>query len=346
MAEPVGPPDNRGPDHIWSFRGYRLSPSEFNTAMVHFYRAEVTRSNTWRTRLDATTNWAVVATGAALSFTFSEPTHSHIMIPINTLLICLFLYIEARRYRYYELWAYRVRTMETDFFAAMLAPPFTPSETWATRLVDNLLHPTFTITFWEAFGRRFRRNYQFIFVLLAVTWITKITIHPTPAESMQDFLEHAALGPISGEMVLLVGFLVNVTIFAMGWLSAGLQESHGEILRKSELHSPLELFRSASDVISSASLLPGRNEQLVHIITGKVQAETIAQRIMSTLGRGVTAIEGRGVYTGESREILLVAIHPSQVIPLKKLVRDIDPKAFVIIHQAEQIIGTGFRSPS
>src|SRR5262245_37214895 len=36
----------------------KLQPAEFNTALVHFYRGEVQRSNVWRTRLDTTTNWA------------------------------------------------------------------------------------------------------------------------------------------------------------------------------------------------------------------------------------------------------------------------------------------------
>ncbi|MDQ3753521.1 MAG: DUF2270 domain-containing protein, partial [Acidobacteriota bacterium] len=40
--------------------GRKLSPSEFNAAMIHFYRGEVQRSNTWRNRLDTTTNWAVL----------------------------------------------------------------------------------------------------------------------------------------------------------------------------------------------------------------------------------------------------------------------------------------------
>ena len=38
----------------------KLLPAEFNMAMVHFYRGEVQRSNVWRTRLDTTTNWAVI----------------------------------------------------------------------------------------------------------------------------------------------------------------------------------------------------------------------------------------------------------------------------------------------
>ncbi len=48
----------------------KLAPAEFNTALVHFYRGEVQRSNVWRSRLDATTNWAVITAGATLSFTF------------------------------------------------------------------------------------------------------------------------------------------------------------------------------------------------------------------------------------------------------------------------------------
>ncbi len=344
MAEPVGPPDGRGPDQIWSFRGYSLSPGEFNSAMIHFYRGEITRSNVWRMRLDATTNWAVVSTGAALSFAFSEPSHSHIMIPISTLLITLFLGIEARRYRYYELWSYRVRLMETDFFAAMLAPPFHPGEMWATRLVDNLLHPTFTITFWEAFGRRFRRNYSFIFLLLIGAWIIKLMIHPVPVTGWDVFLRRAALGGIPGPVIIASGLLFNFGIFAIGWLTQGLQESKGEVLRGEGATSPLDLLHSASDAISGRAAWSRGREQLAHIITTK--PEPISERILTTMSRGVTCVQGKGMYTGEERSVLLVAIHPEQSLQLKKMVREIDPAAFVIIHHAEEVIGAGFHAPS
>src|SRR5262244_3684528 len=65
----------------------RMSPSEFNTAMIHFYRGEVQRSNTWRNRLDTTTNWAVLTAGATLSFVFSSSSNPHFVIPINSLLV-------------------------------------------------------------------------------------------------------------------------------------------------------------------------------------------------------------------------------------------------------------------
>ena len=58
------------PEPVWTYRGYQLKASEFTTAMVHFFRAEVTRANVWRQRLDTTTNWAVVTTGAVISFAF------------------------------------------------------------------------------------------------------------------------------------------------------------------------------------------------------------------------------------------------------------------------------------
>src|SRR4028118_783619 len=75
-----------------------LTPSAFNTALVHLYRGEVSRANTWRARLDGTTNWAVLTTGATLSFAFSSRDNTHVMILLNSLLIGFFLFIEARRY--------------------------------------------------------------------------------------------------------------------------------------------------------------------------------------------------------------------------------------------------------
>ena len=116
------PPPQESEEPVWTYRGYKLKTSEFVTAMVHLFRAEIQRANVWRQRLDTTTNWAVVSTGATLSIGFSQPNIHHSIIILNTLLVMWFLFIEARRYRYYELWSYRVRLMETDFFAAMLVP--------------------------------------------------------------------------------------------------------------------------------------------------------------------------------------------------------------------------------
>ncbi|MGB7068326.1 MAG: DUF2270 domain-containing protein [Pyrinomonadaceae bacterium] len=223
----------------------KLSPSEFNTAMVHFYRGEVQRSNIWRNRLDATTNWAVITAGATLSFVFSSPDNPHFAIPINTILVSIFLFMEARRYRYYEVWANRVRVLETGYFAPMLSQrSIPPDKEWAEHISADLISPHFTISLWEALGRRLRANYLWIFILLAVSWTLKIYIHPSPIPSTsmaerQRFWEvlfqRAQVGLAPGWLVILLGAIVNVLIFFVSFGTLKLQDASSEVL-------PLESF--------------------------------------------------------------------------------------------------------
>jgi uncharacterized membrane protein len=190
-----------------------LTPTEFNTAIVHLYRGEVGRANTWRMRLDGTTNWAVLTTGATLSFAFSSPNNTHIMILINSLLILFFLYIEARRYRFYDLWRARVRLIETEFFAEMLTPASLEGvEDWRQILANDLLHPRFSVSMWQALGRRLRRNYIWIFAVLAISWVVKVIIHPSTPQSMDELLKRIQIGPIPAWLVLLAGVIFNTFI--------------------------------------------------------------------------------------------------------------------------------------
>ncbi len=199
-----------------------LTPSEFNTALVHLYRGEVSRANTWRTRLDGTTNWAVLTTGATLSFAFSSPTNTHVMILLNSLLIGFFLFIEARRYRYYDLWRARVRLMETEFFSGLLVPQRggDDGDNWRELLARDLLQPHFNMSLWEAMGRRLRRNYSWIFTVLVVSWILKVGIHPSPTTDPAELLQRARIGPIDGPIVLAVGVIFNTALILLGLLTA------------------------------------------------------------------------------------------------------------------------------
>jgi len=194
-----------------------LTPSEFNTALVHLYRGEVSRANTWRVRLDGTTNWAVLTTGATLSFAFSSSINTHVMILLNSLLIGFFLFIEARRYRYYDLWRARVRLMETDFFSGLLVPhrDHDDDDNWRELLARDLLQPHFNMSLWEATGRRLRRNYSWLFVVLVVSWIIKVAIHPSPTTELDELLRRAAIGPIPAEVVLAIGVLFNCAMLLL-----------------------------------------------------------------------------------------------------------------------------------
>lgn len=224
----------------------RLTAGEFNTAMIHFYRGEVQRSNTWRNRLDTTTNWAVITAGATLSFVFSSPSNPHFVIPINSILVAIFLLMEARRYRYYEIWSSRVRVLETGYFSQLLAPNNTPpDESWAEHLAADLTTPHFTITEWEAVGRRLRRNYLWIFALLALSWNLKVYLHPLPARDFNAFIDRAMVGIVPGWIVFVIGVIFNaaIAIFAIG--TVRLREATGEVLPKHEFSlQPLKRMTS------------------------------------------------------------------------------------------------------
>src|SRR4029078_6860722 len=98
-------------------RQHTFSSAEMG-AIAHLYRGEVYRSTIWRTRLDNTTNWAIVTMGIALSTTFSSPEASPLPLVLVGLLIAVFLGMEARRYRYFNVWRARARRRGGEFCVA------------------------------------------------------------------------------------------------------------------------------------------------------------------------------------------------------------------------------------
>ena len=354
MSDQIPPRDGEksANETVWSYRGYHLKASEFTTAMVHLYRGEVSRANVWRQRLDNTTNWAVITAGAAISFALGNASGHHGVIILNTLLVTLFLYIEARRYRYYELFAARIRLMETDFFAAMFVPPFGPAADWAESMAENLLHPHFNISIWEAMGRRFRRNYLWIYIVLGVAWLLKSALFPTPAAGLDEIIERAALGTIPGSIMLLIGILFNLMLFILGLATIGLQQATGEVLpRYSDStvgHTLSAIFAgegkaAAADDQRAWFRAGSKRPQLVALIIGGQNTAQLAQAILSELHRGVTRIDGTGMYTGQPHPILMVALTITEVNHLKTLVHQHDEQAFVIVMPAREVLGRGFQ---
>jgi uncharacterized membrane protein len=190
--------------------------SEFSaadiTALSHLYRGEVYRSTVWRTRLDTTTNWAVLTTGIALSLTFSSETASPLPLVLVGLLVTTFLSIEARRYRFFDFWRMRAHVLEVHFFGPILDGRGVRLENrWNEILYQDYLTPNLHITYAEAVGRRLRHNYCWIFVIQVTAYIGKLLIHPVPVASFEEFWLRAAIGPIPGQLVLLAGFIFHAT---------------------------------------------------------------------------------------------------------------------------------------
>ncbi|MNC46003.1 hypothetical protein D3C75_949980 [compost metagenome] len=71
--------------------------------------------------------------------------------------------------------------------------------------------------------------------------------------------------------------------------------------------------------------------------------DEIADAVLNKLDRGLTKLSGKGGYTGDNRQVLMVVVGQSEVTRLKNLVQTIEPTAFVIITNAHEVLGEGFK---
>lgn len=72
--------------------------------------------------------------------------------------------------------------------------------------------------------------------------------------------------------------------------------------------------------------------------------QEISSELLSRMSRGVTAIQSRGGYTSQERDVLLCVVSQSEVSTLKSIVYHVDPKAFVIVSNVNEVLGEGFKS--
>lgn len=143
-------------------------------AMAHFYRGEMNRLTVWRQRMDATTNWAIVATVGLMTFSFSNPLADAVFI-INVTTLWFLLTVESRRFRFYDVWRWRVRILEAHFITPILTGEMkrVPGP-WREDLVADLLYPTFKMSMREAMGRRLLRNYAYLFAIVLVAALANV----------------------------------------------------------------------------------------------------------------------------------------------------------------------------
>ena len=191
---------------------HELNAAELG-AVAHLYRGEIYRSTIWRTRLDNTTNWSIVTMGIALSSTYSSKEASALPLILIGMLLAVFLGLEARRYRYFNVWRARARYMETHLYAQILNGERRDDASWRRVLADDYLHPRHHIGFIRAAGRRVRRTYIWIIAIQTTAYLGKIAIHPEVATHLGEFIDRAAIGPIPGWVVLGCGIVYN-----LGWI--------------------------------------------------------------------------------------------------------------------------------
>jgi uncharacterized membrane protein len=189
--------------------------SDFLSLMGHVYRGELGRTTSWRTRIDRTTNWAVVLTATLLTWTFSADSRPHYVLVVGMAMVTVFLGIEARRYRTYDIWRSRVRLLEENVFANALDPEGVEQSNWRELLSEDLREPTIKTPTVEAVARRLRRVYFPLLSVLGAAWIIRLTVFaPTPT----GIVRTAAVGGVPGAVILLaVGLVYGSALVLTFW---------------------------------------------------------------------------------------------------------------------------------
>lgn len=208
---------NESPSVIDRLDLEHITRSEFVNGMAHLYRGQLSEATAWRSRTDTTTHWAVVLAATALSFVFSDNSSDrHVLIPIVSLFCTFLMLMEARRYRFYDIWRSRARMIEINFYRPLLdgSKPTTPK--WAETLAHDLEWPHFHMPWWEALGRRLRRNYQWIYAILLGSWAVVLMSHPTPTTSLAELTTRAAVGPFSGGVVIAAMLVFYGALLVLG----------------------------------------------------------------------------------------------------------------------------------
>jgi uncharacterized membrane protein len=126
--------------------------------------------------------------------------------------------IEARRYRFFDVYRDRVRLLERHYFARAIGGGLEPDERWTALLATNLQSPRFNITLLAAMTRRLRRNYIWMYLILLLAWLLKIStpllqpegVHLGWREPLVNMISSAALGPIPGIAVIVVVTLLYI----------------------------------------------------------------------------------------------------------------------------------------
>lgn len=168
-----------------------------SSAAAHLYRGEIHRMRFWRERLDQTTYWAIVVISAILTWAFSSRSHPHYILLLGVAASTVFLFIEARRYRGYDIWRGRVRTLQKNVFAYGLDPSQGLEDTeWRRHLSRDYRRPAIKISVEEAVAHRLRRVYLPLLTLTIGAWAIRVT-----AFQNQSWPGSAAVGNVPGVWV-------------------------------------------------------------------------------------------------------------------------------------------------
>src|SRR4030066_1970756 len=179
---------------LWNRTG---EPEGFHTAMVHLYRGEMNRMTVWRTRLDTTSNWAILLSTGMTTFTLGSPGIPHFFLLLGLALIGICLLIEARRFRHLLHSKWRLHVLEANYFRGQVCPSSTGEKaSWREDIAKDLERPCFTTGTFMALRMRLRSNYLLLVYFVSAVWLAQGVVHPQSAADLYEVYARLAGGGI------------------------------------------------------------------------------------------------------------------------------------------------------
>ncbi len=124
--------------------------------------------------------------------------------------------------------------------------------------------------------------------------------------------------------------IIDAIVLVLGMFVFGIQPTMYAIIA-------IVVSANISDMV-----LEGTNyAKAAYIITNEY--EKIADRIMKELERGVTGLHAKGMYTSEEKCMLYCIVSKKEIVVLKDIVTEIDPRAFIIVSEVREVLGEGFQ---
>ena len=218
--------------------------------------------------------------------------------------------------------------------------------------------PLFVLA-WFFIGKRFVGKTLGVVVILSASLDLTALVYPTyTGDSLLASLFCGALSGIGLALILIRGATSGGTDIA-GMLLQKLrpQVSLGSAIAFCNaivVCVAAVAFRSVESALYAVVVIVVSSKMLDYILYGLGRGKLLmvitekpkemADAIISKVGRGVSIVPITGAYTGESKNMLLVAIHNNDTAKINKILRTVDDKAFTIITEAGEILGQGFKS--
>lgn len=228
---------------------------------------------------------------------------------------------------------------------------------WPVSLMILLFNIPLLLACLKVFGKSFSVKTIFgsLFLALAVEYWGRLagplTLDPLLASLFGGALAGIGMGVTfryrgtTGGTDLVARLMNHYTAFSIGW---GLLIVDGAMVALAGV-----VFMSLDAMLYTMIALATTSKTIDWVLEGlnylkgaliiSDHSEVIAKRILEEMGRGVTSLSGKGMYSGVAKEVLLCIVGRTEELRLKAVVKAEDPRAFVIITNIHEVLGEGFK---